>query len=120
MSCAIIDVIFGVPLNEEVAEKLHEWEHTEAVGPDGEYKWYETSDGECGFTKLYSAGDGYPGYCGVELCQLKSYQPQNYTELQFSPTPEQYIEALKKVEALPPELKELAGPIGTYFIWSDS
>lgn len=121
MSCAVVSIVFGVPLTEEVYEKIQEWEHTEALDENGEYKFVDGREGPCGFTQLYSASGPYPyGFCGVELCELKSYQAQNITELQTSPTPEQYIEATKKVEALNPELKELAGPIGTYFIWSDT
>lgn len=110
MSYAIIDVIYGIPLNEEVAQKLKEWEE------NGDERW---TDGN-GFTQLYSAGGSYPfGYCGVKIDTLEHYTPQLVSSLK-KPTGEQKAKAVKLCKQVEPELRELAGPIGLYFIWSDA
>lgn len=111
MSYSIVKVIYGVPLNEEVSNKMDEWEDS------GDDRWY---DG-CGFTTLYSAsGDPTPGYCGVELCTLKSYANQCVSELPLVPKAPQVQEAMKKIALLDPELRELAGKPDVYLIWSDA
>jgi hypothetical protein len=115
MSYAIIKVVYGVPKTEAVSEKIDEWE-----GDTDSDKWFEGDDGACGFTDLYSAGGPGFGYCGVELDELHSYGQDLVSGYKFTPTDEQKKEAERLVAALDPELKELAGPIGVYFIWSDA
>lgn len=111
MSCAIVSVIYGVPLNREVSEKISEWEDT------GDERWTD----ECGFEMLYSASGNYHvGYCGVELCQLRPYSDQLVSELLLKPTQAQMDEAKQLVDALEPELRALAGDLDVYLVWSDS
>lgn len=63
MTAAIVHIILGVPLTDEVGEKISH--------PDYDEKWFEDDDGECGFTTLYSGHAMHPiGYCGVELYRL--------------------------------------------------
>lgn len=116
MSCAIVSIIYGVPKTENVARKINEWELDE-----NEERYFDGSNGRCGFQELYSAGGSYPvGYCGVELDQLKSYSPDLVSDYKFIPTEEQRKEAEEKVARLDPELRVMTGPIGVYFIWHDS
>ena len=115
MSCAIVTVIYGVPKTEAAAQKIDEWER------NNDEKWFDDREGVCGFIELYSASDyPPPGFCGVELDQLKSYEPQMLSEVRMVPTAEEKHQAELMVKSLEPELQELCGPIGVYFIWSDS
>ena len=115
MSCAVVSIIVGVPLTEEAGAKISEWEEA------GDERWTDTRDGQCGFTTRYSASGQAPiGYCGVLLCDLESYQPQNLEDVKLEATKAQIEVAMKKVEKLDPELKKLAGKFGLYFIWSDT
>ena len=116
MSCAIIEIIYGVPLNEAVSEKIQAWEKDTTSD-----LWYEDDDGACGFKTLYSAsGSNLLGFCGVRLDGLASYTNEDVTWLKLVPTPEQKAEAEAKVARLHPELRALAGKIGSYTVWSDS
>lgn len=115
MSCAIITVVYGVPKNDDVIDKIKEWEQDSSSD-----KWFENDNGTCGFTDLYSASGDGAGYCGVELDQLESYNNQLISEVRMIPTQEEMQKAQAMVDALDVELKELTGPIGVYFIWSDS
>ncbi len=111
MSYAIIKVIYGVPLNEDISRKISEWEEQE------DERWTD----DCGFEQLYSAsGSEYVGYCGVELCELESYGNQPLSDLVLTPTAEQKKEALELLNALEPELRALAGKPDVYLVWSDS
>jgi len=113
MSYAIIHIIHGVPLTARVASKINKWEEEE------DDRWVDT-DGKCGFTTLYSAGGDEPiGYCGVELGTLPHYEASKVSDLP-KPSDEDKLRAEALVAALDPELRELAGAIDTYFVWSDS
>lgn len=115
MSYAIIKIIYGVPLNEDVSKKIQEWELS------GDENWGEDNNGTCGFKTLYSAGgDDLMGFCGVVLDELEHYTSQDVTKLKLLPTVKQRAEAEKKVAKLHPELRKLAGPLGSYTVWSDS
>lgn len=60
------------------------------------------------------------GFCGVDLDQLKSHEDQHVSNIRMVPTAEERQQAEAMVNTLEPELRELCGPIGVYFIWSDS
>lgn len=115
MSCAIVQVVYGVPLTEDCIELINEWESD----PNSD-KWFEDDNGCCGFTSLYSASGPGNGYCGVKLDELASYGNQLVGDVRMIPTPEEYIKAKERVDALDPELRERTGNMGVYFIWSDS
>lgn len=115
MSCAIVTVVYGVPLTEECIDLINEWESD--MDSD---KWFEDEKGACGFTSLYSASGPGNGYCGVELGELESYGNQLVSDVRMKPTAEEKKQAEELVAALPPELRKLTGKIGVYFIWSDS
>lgn len=115
MSCAIVSIVYGVPMTEAIDTKINEWEQNE-----DEERYYDGTEGPCGFTTLYSAGGPPFGYCGVELDQLKSYGQDLVSDYKLIPTEAQKKEAEEKVALLDPELREMAGPIGVYFIWHDS
>lgn len=120
MSYAIVKIIYGVPLNDAVRTQINEWEQT-PEGAENSDLWFEDDDGVCGFETLYSAGGDAPlVFCGVKLCVLQSYENEDVTKLQLLPTPEQRAAAEAKVAKLHPKLRELAGPIGSYTVWSDS
>lgn len=114
MSYAIVKVIYGVPLTEDCIELINKWESDPTCD-----KWFEDDNGACGFTSLYSASGPGAGYCGIELDELDSSN-QLVSEVRMKPTEKEEKKAKKLVEALPPELRELTGEIGVYFIWSDS
>lgn len=115
MSCAIVSVVYGVPLNEAVSKKIREWE------AEDDERWTDERTGQCGFTTLYSAsGDDLFGYCGVELCQLESYANEKLSALKTVPTELQKAEAERLVAALNPKLRKLAGDIDVYLVWHDS
>lgn len=120
MSYAIIKIIYGVPLNEAVSQKIQEWEQIPETAEGGDL-WFEDNDGTCGFETLYSAsGSDLLGFCGVELCELAHYESEDVTKLKLLPTAKQKAEAEAKVAKLHPDLRKLAGPIGSYTVWSDS
>lgn len=115
MSYAIVHVIVGVPLNEAVSNKIREWED------EGDERWTDGHEGQCGFTTLYSASGGdLCGYCGVNIDALESYGNELVSNVRFEPTAEETANAKLLVEQLDPELRKLAGEFGVYFIWSDS
>lgn len=115
MSCAIVTVIYGVPLTTEVSKKIYEWED------EGDERWTDDKKGQCGFEVLYSASGGELfGFCGIELDELESYGNQKVDDVNMEPTTEQMSKALKMIELLDPELKKLAGDPAVYFIWHDS
>lgn len=114
MSYAIVSVIYGVPKNQDVAEKIEEWEKK------NDERWEEGNGTTCGFENLYSASGPSNGYCGVWLSDLGSYQSELVSSIRMVPTEKEKQKAQAMVDALDPELKKLAGPIGVYFIWSDA
>jgi hypothetical protein len=114
MSYAMVSIVYGVPLSEAAAEKIQEWE-------DNDDPRYFYDDELCGFTTLYSQGGPmHYGYCGVEIGELQVYGQDLVSSYRFTPTAAEKAEAEALVAKLDPELKQLAGPIGTYFIWHDS
>lgn len=110
MSYAIVSVVYGIPLNEDVARKMDEWEES------GDERW----DDYHGWKRLYSASGPATGYCGVELCTLESYGQDLVSKYRLEPTPKEKAKAEQLVSKINDELRDLAGPIGVYFIWSDS
>lgn len=114
MSYAIVSVIYGVPKTEEALEKIDEWEAAD------DERWTDGDHGTCGFHDLYSASGPGAGFCGVELGELDSYRGQLVSDVRLVPTEEEKLKAEALVAALDPELRKLTGPIGVYFIWSDS
>lgn len=115
MSYAIVSVIYGVPLTEDCIDLINKWESDTTSD-----KWFEDDDGTCGFTTLYSASGPRNGYCGVELDQLNSYNNQLVSAVRTVPTEAEIEKATALVNKLYPELRSQTGPIGVYFVWSDS
>jgi hypothetical protein len=115
MSYAIVKVVYGVPLTEDCIDLINKWESD----PNCD-KWTEDDDGPCGFTSLYAAGGTGNGFCGVELDELDSYGNQLVSKVRMVPTKEEKKKAEKKIAELDPQLRELTGEVGVYFIWSDS
>lgn len=114
MSYAIISVVYGVPKTHDICEKINEWESLD------DERWVDGDHGTCGFNDLYSASDVGAGFCGVQLDELKSYGGQLASEVRMIPTEEEKKRAEALVAELDPELRAMAGPIGVYYIWSDS
>lgn len=113
MSYAILTVIHGVPLNQDVSDHIRALE--EECGD-----LFEGGGGTCGFTTLYSAsGTDLVGYCGVKLCTLPSYDSIRVGSIP-TPSQDQKDAAEKLVSELDLVLRDLAGPIDTYIVWSDS
>lgn len=115
MSYSIVRVIYGVPLNENCIELINKWEHD--VSDD---RWWEDDEGVCGFTSLYSASGPGNGYCGVELCSLNSFVNQLVSKVRMVPTEAEIKKANARLDLLHPELRSKTGPVGVYFVWSDS
>ena len=115
MSCAIVTVIYGVPLTEEVSKKIREWES------ENDERWTDDGDYQCGFETLYSASGGdLLGFCGIQIGELEPYGNQKVSDVCMEPTTNQMTMALQRVERLDPELRKLAGEPSIYFIWHDS
>lgn len=115
MSYSIVTVVYGVPLNDDCIDLINKWE-----SDTNDDKWFEDDDGICGFTTLYSASGPHNGYCGVKLDTLESYGNQLVSEVRMIPTEAEIKEATARLDKLHPELRSKVGPIGVYFIWSDS
>ena len=115
MSCAIVTVVYGVPLTEDCIDLINKWECDTKCD-----KWFEDNNGTCGFTDLYSASGPGNGFCGVELDQLESYGNQLVSKVRMVPSEKEKQKAEKLIAALDPELRERTGDVGVYFIWSDS
>lgn len=141
----IVSIIYGVPLTEAVSNLIQEWAAPGSfpdIGAKGEElaEWLEaggsdwTEDGHpvlagedlpWGFKTLYNGGTDYEvGYCGVKLGEFNECRSSMHINEEFlaslKPSLSQQLEAESLVAKLHPHLKEAAGPIGTYFIFSYS
>ena len=104
----IVNVIYGVPLTEEVWDFLN--------NSDNDYDLEEL-----GFTTEYSGSSSYPpGWCGVELDSFDESDWLDVANLKLTPTDKQRAEALDKIEALDPQVRALCPEPKTYFIFSTS
>lgn len=128
---SIVNIIYGVPLTEEIYKKIGEWEET-----DDERWWEDDRGGPCGFQTFYSGSSEFPpGFCGAclgsfdEVCpniQLKGTQiliRDNLKEkykINLEPDEVFKQKVYQKINNLDPELKEMISEIGIYFIFSTS
>lgn len=132
MTCAIGYVIYGIPLNEEHSDLIRGWENGEEVDPEtdelrrltdeeAEELWFETRDGPCGFTSVYSGSSpNVTGYCGVVLGKISEGNDIHLDAVNWKATPEQKKEALEKISALHPKLQAAAQIAGHYIVWGSS
>ena len=103
MGCAIANVIYGIPLTEELHEQFRSCKE----------------DAEQYFETLYSASsDWTPGYCGVELDSIQEFRITALKDVTDVPTAEQEEEAHRLCAQLPDRIREVALPIGVYIVWS--
>ena len=100
---SIINVIYGIPVTESLAQRFDE----------GELE-------NMGFEILYHGGLHYsPGYIGVELCNFCGFDNPSIDKLTLKPTYEQRLEVKEKLEQLDTEV--VGGQeLNVYFIESTS
>ncbi len=104
MSYAIANVIYGIPLTEEIHKAIKEEE------PE-----------DLGFEVMYSGSAQYtPGFCGVRLCGFDECGDIAVKDLAFEPTREQRAEAEVKIAELPEYIRKVCQPVDTYIVWSTS
>lgn len=125
---SISNVIVGVPITPKLCKLIDKWEQ------EGDERWKEWED--LGFETFYhGGGDRAFGYCGVHIGEFDEcaewievswdgtlYVTSHAGEktIPLYPTSEQLSEALKKVEALDPELRTLCPELGVYIVQSTS
>ena len=115
---AIIDVIYGIPLTEEINDLINKWE----ADPNCD-KWEEDEEHRmCGFEVMYSGHGGIPpGFCGVSLDQFDESNGHNsLINLKLEPTNDQKKKTLELINNLDREIKDIILPVGIYLIWSTS
>lgn len=121
MSYAIVDIVYGIPLTEELRkanDKFYEGYATEDLPEEA---FILEGEDEGGLFKYeYSASLNMPAYLGVSIDSFdecsNSPMPDFYSML----TKEDKKKAEDKFNQLPEHLKEVALPIGFYMIWSSS
>jgi hypothetical protein len=73
------------------------------------------------FEMRYSGGaDETPRFLGVSLCKFDETAHVKITDLQLSPTAEQYMEARTRLEKFPAALRPYFEPLETWIFWSTS
>lgn len=117
MSYAIANIIYGVPLTEEVSDLMNKWEQDETND-----NWFESNDGQCGFTTLYSGSAPQTiGFCGVLLGTLKEFKLyESLSKINTQPTALQIAKTTEKISKLHPEIKALLPDVDVYLVWSTS
>lgn len=99
------NIIYGIPLTQEILNVVGEVEDAEDVG----------------FETTYSgAGGTTPGWCGVVLDTIDECSVADFSLLKLTPTPEQIDAVNQKVAALSEEILKVSSPIGCYIVWSTS
>ncbi len=114
---AIFNVIYGVPLTKELADKINELE------ADENSNWNEDNDKVCGFTMPYTGSGEFSGFCGVELSGFDECNNYKLSSLQTVPTKEQKEQAHKDIEQLIkdfPQFKDLIEEPAVWLIPSTS
>jgi len=103
---AIANIIYGIPINDEIHNKANELD----VELD------ET------FDVLYSGNaEREVGYAGVHLGSMDEGSDISMNELtKIQPTEEQKQEALVNIAYVDEVLRDLAPEIGIYIVWSTS
>lgn len=102
---SIVNVVYGVPCNDQVRESFSE-EQLE----------------EMGFEFLYHGNASHsPGFFGAELCVFdECVENLDVDSLKLIPNESQKQEVLENFDKLPSELKRLLPSIKTYFVFSSS
>lgn len=131
MSYAIANIIYGIPLNHAIRQRVRAWVNGDEDGPwparldinDIDEDDSDTWGGEAVWTTLYSGCDRYaPGFCGVLLEEINAVgEPISLDARQLpSPTEAQKAEALRRIDLMDPDLRAVADPVGLYLVWSTS
>ena len=115
---SIMHLIYGVPLTETVDAIINEFEQDETTDD-----WFETDEGECGFTTRYvGCGDTRAGWCGVELWSCDCTEPIKVPEVRASDA--QMRQAQERCSTLHRRFKEALEregvEVGHYFVFSTS
>lgn len=121
MSYAIMTIVYGIPLTEEIDELIRGECDCEGVDPQ-ECPLHTDDPTAVGFDEQYSAGSHFmPGFCGVELDSFDECTDAiDVSTLKFMPTAEQVAEAEAKFAKLHERIRSIAKPVGVYIIPSSS
>src|SRR5688572_13612524 len=116
MSYAIAYVIYGVPLTDKIAKVIEEWED------EGDERYYNDDDTECGFYRDLYRSDGFkPGYCGILLGEFdEACDFVDVAKLPPKPSKAQMAVAKAMVKGLDPHLLKMCEPVGLYYVWGSS
>ncbi len=107
MSYAIANIIYGIPLTEEIHEAANK--HKDADIQD------------LGFETMYSGSAPFiPGFCGVLLCRFDECDDLAVKDLVLVPTEKQMLEAKAKIKDLPAYIRKASKPVDVYLVWSTS
>lgn len=124
MSYAIANVVYGVPLTEEVWDAVRRYvESPEYAAVEVHEEEIDLDDPESfGFETMYSGSGDRPGYCGVKITDFDecSSQPWGKILSQASPTKTQMIEAGEKISKLPACVRAVVGEPTLWLVWSSS
>ena len=110
-----VQIVYGVLLTPEIVRHELFREALDRAEDDANY----TGEVE-GFETMSDSGGEMTGFCGVELCQLAQFSSEDVTRLPLLPTAEQKKLVEEKVAKLNPELRKLAGDVGSWTLWSYS
>lgn len=107
MSYAIGNIIYGIPLTDEIREAMRS-------RPDEEEE-------DLGFEMEYSGSAPYrPGWCGVRLDTINECIDTRVWAVRWVPTDEERAQAAELIAALPAEIRAVAGEPDVYIVWSSS
>lgn len=102
-----------------VATLFHEGEDLSKVTMKDVYEALE-SDEDLFETRYSGSADETPRFLGVSLDQFDESEHVRITDLQLSPTAEQYMEARARLEKFPEVLRKYFEPFEIWLFWSTS
>ena len=110
MSYSICEIIFGIPLTEELAQ-IADSRNEDLDIEEGGY-----------FITRYTGGGPSSGYVGVSLIDFDETDGFNDFEQisQIQPTLDQQLQAQEAVSNLPEDYQKAVLPIKRYIIWRTS
>ena len=105
--------------NDFVATLFLEGEDLSKITMKDVYEALE-SDEDLFETRYSGSADETPRFLGVSLCGFDEGSHVRITDLQLSPTAEQYMTARERLEKFPEVLRKYFEPLETWVFWSTS
>ena len=104
MSTSAFTIIYGVPFNKSLRDRLELWREDE----DSEHFVAGGTLNDLGFIELYSDKKEDVGYCGIELSVFDELADpgMKLTRLNLTPTEDEKMLAQAKINSLPDHIKE--------------